>query len=231
MKDRNYLLYLITIIVVIIVYLVIYIFGVTLKKNLYFENTGYQNNTPQQPVNNIFSNHNDDNNKSNNGNGNNNSSKFIIFKYESEEGNYIDLYDQYPVSDDVGKSFSGDKYTHDFKLRFNLAATGVTYVITAKKTEESTLADKWAKIYLTSDGVGIPTCYRLDGKIRTFDEYLTYKGHDDEIVLYQGVVNFIEAQRGYKDFTLRMWVSEDLNISSDDFQFKTFQTKITVYAL
>ena len=155
----------------------------------------------------------------------------IMFIYESDEDNYIDLYNQFPTKDEVGKVFTGDKYTHDFRLKLNKNANGVRYVITIKKQTGSDMANSWAKIYLEADGTGVSNCFRSNGRVKTYNEYDDYSGDSEEKVLFEGVISYEEAQRGYKDFTLRMWMSEDVKFVNENLLGKTFKAKITVYAV
>ena len=215
-KDKNSLIYVSTIIVIIIVYLVIYLFGMAVRRDIYENNEGYQNNPSVQPINNIISNYIEN--------------IPLIFEYVNDEGNYIDLTNQFPTSDEDGKNFVGDKYTQDFKLRFNELATGIRYTITAEKLEESDLDNTWIKTYLTADNVGVMNCFRLDGKVKTMDEYVNYKNNPNEKILYQDRVSYAEARRGYKDFTFRMWISEDVKVVNEEYPTKTVKVKINVYA-
>ena len=233
-KNRNSLMYISTVIVVIIVYLVIYLFGMSIRKNILDENTEYQNNPVKQPTNNIMS-HKDNNGCHDNGNNNHNcdngkDNNKIEFEYENDEGNYIDLNNQFPTKDEDGKNFVGDKYTQDFKLKFNQKARGVSYTITAEKLEESDLENTWIKAYLESDGIGISNCFRENGRIKTMDEYADYKSNPNEKILYQGIVSQEEAKRGYKNFTFRMWISEDVKVYNEEYPTKTVKVKINVYA-
>lgn len=156
----------------------------------------------------------------------------IIFTYDYEEGNYIYLINQFPIKDEVGKSLQGDKHTNDFKLRMNERATGVKYTITIEKLDGSDLDERWAKIFLVNDGVDVANCYRSTNRVKTFNEYQTYNGNEKERILYEGVVSSAEALRGYKDFTLRMWISEDLKLNNSNYlsETKTFKARINVYA-
>lgn len=237
-KDKNKTIYLVTIIVVIIVYLVIYILGVTTRKSILLENEGYENNFPKQPINNIFSilnkqdddnNGNNDNNKGNNGNKGNDDEENIIFLYD-DNGNHIELYNQFPIADEVGMSLYGDKRTQDFKLQLNSNAANVNYVVTVERLEESDFDSNYIKMYLESDGVGIKNCFRDSGRIKTFNEFATYEGNANEKVLYRGVISSEEATRGYKKFTFRMWVSEDLKIINSEYLPQTFKTVIRIRA-
>ena len=160
----------------------------------------------------------------------------LVFIYDYDDNNYIDLYNQFPTRDEVGKGFHGEKYTQDFKLKFNSEAAGVKFVITMEKLDGSNLQDDWVKAYLVHDGADIPNCYRTNGRVKTFNEYKNYNGNPNEKIIYEGTVSSTLAARGYEDYTFRMWVSEDvqLNNNSDEYQDvfsnRTFKTRINVYA-
>ena len=154
----------------------------------------------------------------------------IVFEYDYNSANYIDLYNLFPMSDEVGKNLVGDKHTQDFKLRFNSSAVGVKYTITMEKLDGSDLEESWAKAYLVRENVGVSNCFRTTGKVKTFNEYANYKGNPKEKILYEGTVTSAMATRGYEDYTFRMWVSEDVRVYNEDFLSKTFKTRINVYA-
>ena len=64
-------------------------------------------------------------------------------------------------------NFVGDKYTHDFKIKVSSKALGYRYTITLKKQLDSSLEDKWTKVYLTSNNSKISNCFRSNGRIKT----------------------------------------------------------------
>ena len=154
----------------------------------------------------------------------------IIFEYDYDQANYIDLYNQFPIKDEVGKNLQGDKHTQDFKLRFNSPAVGVQYTITMEKLDGSDLEESWAKAFLVRDGVDVSNCFRTSGRIKTFNEYNNYNGNSKEKILYEGTVTSAMATRGYEEYTFRMWVSEDVKVVNEDYLSKTFKTQINVYA-
>ena len=157
----------------------------------------------------------------------------IEFVYDYDEGNYIYLINQFPIKDEIGKNLQGDKRTQDFQLKFNANAVGVKYTITAEKLDGSDLDDNWAKLYLVNDGVDVENCYRANNRIKSFNEYRNYNDNPNEKILYEGTITSSEAARGYKDFTFRMWVSEDLKLRNSNYlsETKTFKTRINVYAV
>ena len=159
-------------------------------------------------------------------------SKNIVFEYNYNNGNYIYLIDQFPIRDEVGKSLQGEKRTNDFKLRFNNDAKGVQYTITIEKLEGSTLDDNWVKLFLVNDGADVVNCYRSNNRVKTFNEYSKYNNKNNERIIYQSVITSSEASRGYKDFTFRMWVSEDLELNNSNYlsESKTYRARINVYA-
>ncbi len=159
-------------------------------------------------------------------------SKNIVFEYNYNDGNYIYLINQFPIRDEVGKSLQGEKRTNDFTLRFNKKASGVQYTITVEKLDGSTLDDNWVKLYLVEDGHDVINCYRSNNRIKTFNEYNKYNNKNNERILYQNTVTSSEANRGYKDFTFRMWVSEDLELNNSNYlsESKTYRARINVYA-
>ncbi len=158
--------------------------------------------------------------------------KNIVFEYSYEDGNYIYLTNQFPIVDEIGKNLQGDKRTNDFKLRFNNKAVGIRYTITVEKLNGSTLDDEWVKLFLVNDGVDVSNCYRANNRIKTFNEYNKYLNNNQEKVIYEGVISSAEATRGYKDFTFRMWVSEDLQLNNSDYlsEPRTFNARVNVYA-
>ena len=225
-RYKNKLIYFVTIVVVIIVYLIIHLYGKAIREDIYLEKQGYENNASIQPINNIISieKEQEDDNKVDG------DKTKIIFLYDYDPANYIDLYDLFPMEDEVGKSLEGDKHTQDFKLKFNKKAVGVKYTITMEKLDGTDLEEDWTKAYLVRDGGDIPNCIRTTGRIKTFDEYTDYKGNPKEKILYEGVVTSAMAARGYEDYTFRMWVSEDVELFNEDYLSKTFKTRINVYA-
>lgn len=228
MKDRNSVIYIATVIVIVIVYMVIYFFGVAINKSIY--DSGYEQDTPKQPINNILSTHQDKGNNGNNNNGNN-SDKGILFRYEALDNDYIELYNQFPTKDEVGMAFFGNKYVQNIRLKLNVHAAGVKYTITLKKQPGSDLEDDWAKVYLETDGRGISNCFRDTGRIKTFNEYSNYLDNSDEKILYEGIITYEEAKRGHKDFILRMWISEDVKVVNEAYPSKSIKARSTVYAV
>jgi len=156
----------------------------------------------------------------------------LIFTYYEKPGvgNGIKLINQFPVSDEIGKAFQGDNYVFDFSLLLNERAEGIKYHIVAEKLVNSDLRPDAVKIYLDSEGKILNSVIRDTGRLKTFNEFASYNDkRTSEKVIYTGVISKQEARRGYKNFTLKMWVSEDIKMTSSDFN-KSFIVRINVYA-
>lgn len=218
-KNRSRLVYLLTMIVILIVFLVIYLSGCLLKKLI------YSNNVVKQPVNNIYSLE----KEQEDGNEKKETTQFT-FEWDNDKTNVIRLYNQFPIRDEVGMALAGEYKTHDFKLKFNTKAVGVKYYITAERLVNSDFDENYMKLYLENEGKPIDNCFRESGRIKHFVEYETYQNKSDERILYTGTITAAEAKRGYKEFTFRMWVSEDLVKINEDYLSQTFLARINVHA-
>jgi len=155
----------------------------------------------------------------------------LVFSYYDKPGigNGIWLENQFPTSDEVGKAFKGDKCVFDFKLLLNEKAAGIRYTIVAEKLVNSDLRNDLVKLYLESGGKPVSNVLRDDGSIKNFTEYADYRKKVTQKVLYTGTITRAEASRGYKDFTFKMWLSDELPMLEDDYG-RTFLTRINVYA-
>lgn len=235
LKRYNKVFAILAFVTIIAIYLVISLSGNYLKDVL------YRDDNIAQPVNNIKSIEetpkpidNDSQGKNNNSNGKpqDESNEFFeyVFTEDQNLGDYIYLTNQFPISDEIGKKLEGKYKTYNFKLRFNEASVGVKYNITLEKLAESDLMNDWVKVYLVNEGKDIPNCIRSNGRIKTFNEYPLYNGKNDEIILYSGTVTPEEANRGYKNYTLRMWISEDVHVVNQDYEERSIVARVNVYA-
>ena len=252
MERKNKLVYLLTMLFIIIVFLVIIFFGETEEKIVYVDSL------PKQPVNHIRNiikeeeppeiddgknddkNNGKNNGKNNNGKGKNDNEQVkpntespikFVFNEDLTKGNYIYLTNQFPTLDEVGRKLSGEYKTFDFKLEFDKEALGASYDITLEKMENSDLENSWVKVYLESDGVALNQSIRDNGRVRTFNDYAQYSSRENEITLFQGTVTSSDIAKGYKDFTLRMWISEDVKIVNEEYNGKTIIARVNVYTI
>lgn len=207
-NKRNRLLYTVTIIVIIIVFLVIFLSGSFLKKQIYIDVI------PKQPMNSIK--------------GIEENPIEFIYTEDETYGNYIYMINQFPMTDEVGKALEGQYKTFDFKLEFHNKTAGVNYYITLEKMKQADLYNDWVKVYLSSEGKGINS-YRNTGRIKTYNEYAKYNSKDDEIILYKGKVTEDDIKKGYRDYRLRMWVSEDVKVVNKEYEKRTFVARVNVH--
>lgn len=241
MKRKNKLLYTLMLFFIIIVFLVIYFFGSNIEKIIYVDKL------TEQPINNIRNIIKDeepkeDDDKKNNDNKKNDEKKEENVKPNSEspikyvynedltQGNYIYLVNQFPIKDEIGRKLSGEYKTFDFKLEFKKEALGASYDITLEKMENSDVKNPWIKVYLENDGKALSQTIRNTGRVKTFDEYALHNNKDNEIIIYHGTVTENDVLNGHKNYTLRMWVSEDV-IVTEEYNNKTIVARVNVYAV
>ena len=243
MERKNKLVYLLTMLFIIIVFLVIVFFGSKNEKIIYIDKL------PKQPINNIRNivkeEKPDDTEKKDNDKKKDNSKQSgneqvkpntdspikYVFNEDLTNGNYIHLTNQFPIKDEVGRKLTGEYKTFDFKLEFNKGSLGALYDITLEKMENSDLENSWIKVYLESDGVALNQSIRDNGRVKTFNDYASYSNKENEITLFQGTVTSSDIAKGYKDFTLRMWISEDVKVVNEEYESKTIVARVNVYAI
>lgn len=234
MKRKNKLLYTLTYVVIIIIFLVIYLSGTYLKNIVFIDDILKQ---PINNIRNIIKEKNEEGQKEENDNKKNNvkpnSESPIKYVYNEDDlkGNYIYLVNQFPMKDEIGKELDGEYKRFDFRLEFKKAALGLYYDVTLEKMEKSDIDDEWIKVYLESNKTGLKESFRETGRIKTFNNYAPYSGKSNEIILYQGIVTASDVQKGYKDFTLRMWISEDVKVVNENYEEKTIVARVNVYAM
>ena len=252
-ERKNKLVYTLTMIFIIIVFLVI-LFGSNIEKIIYVDKL------PKQPINHIRNivkeeeptdepgkkddSKKSDDKKNNNNNDNNNepaeeepvkpntdSPIRYVYNEDLTKGNYVYMTNQFPIKDEVGRKLSGEYKTFDFKLEFNEESLGASYDITLEKMANSDLDNSWIKVYLEKDGVALGETIRNTGRVKTFNDYTPYSNKDNEIMLLQGTVTASDIAKGYRNFTLRMWISEDVKVVNEEYKEKTIVARVNVYAV
>ena len=158
----------------------------------------------------------------------------FIFSYKEKEtlGNGILIENMLPTTDEVGRALVGDYNTFEFTLYFGKKSKNRYYEITAEMLNNCTLDSKYVKIYLESDEVVLDNVLRSNGRIKVFSEYSNAtinKNNSREKVIHSGNITKDDVKRGYKNFTLKMWFSEDAPLN-DQTMNKMFAVRINVYA-
>ena len=208
-NKQNRLLYSLSMITIIIIFLVIFLSGSFLKKQIFIDVI------PRQPMNSIK--------------GIEEDPTAYVYREDKSYGNYIYLTNQFPISDEIGKSLEGQFKTFDFKIEFHEKSVGVNYEITLEKLPGTDLYEDWVKVYLSSEGKGI-NCYRNSGRIKTYNEYAKYNKKDKEVTLFKGKVTSDDVKKGYRDYRFRMWVSEDVKVVNQNYESRTFIARVNVHA-
>jgi len=154
----------------------------------------------------------------------------FLYTENTGVGAGIALTDALPVSDTVGKSYSTEGKVFDFSIEAtNSGNDAIPYEVTLRKKSTSTLAEDAVKVYLTDmtedadSEILAPTLYKdlIQTRINVGDE-VEKTIHTDNVV--GGELTYL------KDYRLRMWVAEETDFSSGNYNGKTFIATVNVYA-
>ena len=158
----------------------------------------------------------------------------FIFSYKEKEtiGNGIYIENMLPTTDEVGRALVGEYNTFEFVLYFGKKAKNRYYEITAEMLNNCTLDSKYVKIYLESDDIALPNVIKDNGRVKVFSEYVNAtinKNNNREKLIHSGTISKEDVKRGHKNFTLKMWFSEDAPLNEQTMN-KVFAVRINVYA-
>ena len=155
--------------------------------------------------------------------------KFLYIE-NSGSGNGIKLTNAFPVTDEVGKKQIGDNNVFDFKVEGeNTSDNVINYEITLRKSSESTLDEKVLKVYLTDITENEDS--ELLGVSKYNDLKQTYINVGDNIEKTLYIDKVPAHSSSYeKSFRLRMWVDENTNFATGEYDNKIFKTTVNVYA-
>jgi len=154
----------------------------------------------------------------------------FLYTENTGVGAGIALTDALPVSDTVGKSYSTEGKVFDFSIEAaNSGNDAIPYEVTLRKKSTSTLAEEAVKVYLTdmtedADSELLePTLYKdLTQTNIDVGEEIEKTIHTDSVA--GGELTYL------KDFRLRMWVDENTDFSTGNYNGKTFIATVNVYA-
>ena len=149
----------------------------------------------------------------------------LTFKYTEVTGigNGINLEDPEAISDEEGKQLNT---WFDFKIDANLVNSDMIYEVSVEPTSETTINLDGIKIYLTEvvddEEVDINSNYNGLGKVKVITDY-------DNGVIYQERI--LKNTKNYeKNFRVRIWISEDVDIYTDGYMGTKGVFKINVNA-
>ena len=152
----------------------------------------------------------------------------FLYTENSTGGTGINISEAEPISDTQGKELVGDNNVFDFKVTgTNTSNSDLPYGITLKKKSDSTLVDEGVKVYLTEVAGNSET--GLIGPTLYSELTQSAQSSDSEKVVY---VNKVAANtKSYeKSFRLRIWIDENLDFSSGNYNNKTFTATVNVYS-
>ena len=146
----------------------------------------------------------------------------------SENTNGINLVDALPMSDEQGKTLSGDNNTFDFTVEATINGSGTTtinYDVTATKESDSTLVDSAVKVYLTNIDSNADTQVLAPTKVSA----LTKTGNSEasgapsnQYKLTSGTFTNTTTRK----YRLRMWVADDYSSLGTS---GTYKLRVNVY--
>ena len=149
----------------------------------------------------------------------------ISFKYTEVTGigNGINIEAYEGISDDTGKVLNT---YFDFKIEANLVHSDMIYEVSVEPVNNS-IPLEGVKIYLTeiknNDEIDLSSNYNGLGKVKTISNY-------DNYIIYQERI--LRNVRGYeKNFRVRIWLSEDVDIYTNDYMNKSGGFRINVKAV
>ena len=149
----------------------------------------------------------------------------------AEKGIY--LVNQFPTRDEVGKLFKGTNYVYSFSLLLGKKTEGAYYEVTVIPNDNNTLDQNYVKVYLEKNEKGVDLSYRPNGRVKIYTEYENSKNGINGKVIYKGYVTKEDVIAGKINFVMRMWISEDINLTEEvmkNYMNKTFSARVNVYA-
>ena len=156
----------------------------------------------------------------------------ISFSYNEEtfDGNGVKIENAYRISDEAGKALNGTNQYFDFSVNALSTISTISYQIVVLKQEQSTLNDKYAKIYVTTRNGNSEVASRLvqsNNRVLTYSELVSTKDGTGKIV-YNGTVP--KSKKNYhQEFRLRLWIADDVQLT-DFIDNKVFSVKVKVIA-
>ena len=150
----------------------------------------------------------------------------IVFHYDeiTEQGRGINLIDALPADDNEQEKENNSYF--EFSIKANTTVAEIPYTVALRLSEDSNLDLSAVRIYLTEvegnseSEVVYTTLSELENKvfIRDFSEK----------VLYKTVVP-VDGNEYEKVYRLRMWIDEDIDYSSGNYNNKRVKLTVNVY--
>lgn len=153
------------------------------------------------------------------------------FNEDTFAGNGIDIKNALPMSDEKGKLMNSVGQYFDFSVNGLATIAPLSYKVLVEKQDGSTFNDDEIKVYLSLFNGSNESASKEVINGNTVLKYSELKSYnkDNLRVVYSGVIDKSEEEYVRK-FRLRMWISEDVDILSDNFSSKSFSVKVKVVA-
>lgn len=146
----------------------------------------------------------------------------ILFTY-SEKSNYIDMYNVFPTSDEVGKKLTGDKQYFDFNISSKVVDQKkgkMYYEISLIPLLGNTIDEKDIRVYLIEDGKEVSI---NDNVVNNFSDLPKSKFHSGARIIYKKALT--NDYNG--NYVFRMWYSYNAEVTKVS---KRFGCKVAVDA-
>ncbi len=149
-----------------------------------------------------------------------------------EATNGISIEDAMPISDESGKSLSGDNEKFDFTISAKISGVAdIGYEVVAKKIIgfKEQVNDDDVRIYLEKETGGVYTSVLEPVAFMPLTSDSSYGAPIGDMLLYSSTFSNKDAKLNTysENFRLRMWLAEDAII---DEVSRQFQIKIDIYS-
>jgi len=152
------------------------------------------------------------------------STSAITFIYTEIDGQGagISIEDALPMSDNLGESQTGDRNVFNFKIKSsNPTSKYINYTVTVRNKSIDNTLDNYVKLNVKEVG-------GTYNKTKFYKDLKQYNNLNNERIIYQDEITNINSYE--KDFQLRMWLSDTLDMSSGIYNNKSFSITVNVYA-
>lgn len=154
----------------------------------------------------------------------------FLYTENTGVGAGISLVDALPISDSVGMNYSTENYVFDFKVEgTNITNEAISYEVTLRQKSDSTLPNDAVKIYLTDITDGTDTVLLEPTLYSNLTPTTVDVGDETEVTIYKATISAL-TENYLKNFRLRMWIDENIDLGNESYGGKTFSAIVNVYA-
>ncbi len=140
----------------------------------------------------------------------------VLFSF-NEGSNYIEILNAYPISDQIGKNYSGDKQYFDFSVSVGFSKKvknkNLNYEVSLIPLNNNTLDDKYIRVYLTKNGKDISINEKIVNNFSDLDKSIKYK--NGKVLITENV-----KKNTINNYRLRLWLSDKYEVTNKSLVFK-----------